>query len=176
MAPRILLCGDVLGRLNQLFKRVSSVSNSLSLSLCVCFFRVLIYELEALQWTQWVLFQVNKSAGPFDALLCVGQFFPDSPEQVDEFMSYIEGGSHIPLPTYFIGDYGVAAPKILSAASKDPANRGFKMDGFRVCDNLYWLKGSGKFHLFGMHLLPILTLFYSVSMLISKMLRINYNC
>jgi len=30
MAPRILLCGDVLGRLNQLFKRVSSVSLTLS--------------------------------------------------------------------------------------------------------------------------------------------------
>ncbi|KAK7388197.1 hypothetical protein VNO78_23006 [Psophocarpus tetragonolobus] len=117
MAPRILLCGDVLGRLNQLFKRVSSVS---------------------------------KSAGPFDALLCVGQFFPDSPDQLDEFMTYIEGGSHIPLPTYFIGDYGVAAPKVLLQASKDSANRGFKMDGFKVCDNLYWLKGSGKFPLFGL--------------------------
>ena len=33
MAPRILLCGDVLGRLSQLFKRVSSVPLSLSLSL-----------------------------------------------------------------------------------------------------------------------------------------------
>ncbi|KAK7265375.1 hypothetical protein RJT34_32994 [Clitoria ternatea] len=117
MAPRILLCGDVLGRLNQLFKRVSSV---------------------------------NKSAGPFDALLCVGQFFPDSPDQVDEFTAFLEGGSHIPLPTYFIGDYGLAAPKILSQASKDPANRGFKMDGFKVRDNLYWLKGSGKFYLFGL--------------------------
>ncbi|CAK8564045.1 unnamed protein product [Lathyrus sativus] len=117
MAPRILLCGDVFGRLNQLFKRVSSV---------------------------------NKSAGPFDALLCVGQFFPDSPELLDDFMSYIEGASHIPLPTYFIGDYGVAAPKVLMAATKDSANRGFKMDGFKVCDNLYWLKGSGKFNLFGL--------------------------
>ncbi|XP_061361526.1 zinc finger CCCH domain-containing protein 64 isoform X2 [Gastrolobium bilobum] len=117
MAPRILLCGDVLGHLNQLFKRVSSV---------------------------------NKSAGPFDAVLCVGQFFPESPEQVDEMMAYIEGGSQIPLPTYFIGDYGVAAPKILLSASKDIANRGFKMDGLKVCDNLYWLKGSGKFSLFGL--------------------------
>ncbi|WJX96524.1 hypothetical protein P8452_77720 [Trifolium repens] len=117
MAPRILLCGDVFGRLNQLFKRVSSV---------------------------------NKSAGPFDALLCVGQFFPDSPDLLDEFMAYIEGGSHIPLPTYFIGDYGVAAPKILLAASKDSANLGFKMDGLKVCDNLFWLKGSGKFNLFGL--------------------------
>ncbi|CAJ1941685.1 unnamed protein product [Sphenostylis stenocarpa] len=117
MAPRILLCGDVLGRLNQLFKRVSSVS---------------------------------KSAGPFDALLCVGQFFPDSPEQLEEFTAFIEGGSQIPLPTYFVGDYGVAAPKFLLQASKDSANRGFMMDGFKVCDNLYWLKGSGKFPLFGL--------------------------
>jgi len=30
MAPRILLCGDVLGRLSQLFKRVSSVSLTVS--------------------------------------------------------------------------------------------------------------------------------------------------
>ncbi|QCD80291.1 hypothetical protein DEO72_LG2g612 [Vigna unguiculata] len=117
MAPRILLCGDVLGRLSQLFKRVSSVS---------------------------------KSAGPFDALLCVGQFFPDSPEQLEEFTAYIEGGSPIPLPTYFVGDYGVAAPKFLLQASKDSANRGFMMDGFKVCHNLYWLKGSGKFPLFGL--------------------------
>ncbi|MED6216467.1 hypothetical protein PIB30_008167 [Stylosanthes scabra] len=117
MPPRILLCGDVLGRLNQLFKRVSSV---------------------------------NKSAGPFDALLCVGQFFPNSPEQLDELTAYVEGRSQIPIPTYFIGDYGVGAAKVLLAASKDSANRGFKMDGLRVCDNLFWLKGSGNFSLFGL--------------------------
>ncbi|KAF2551307.1 hypothetical protein F2Q68_00036682 [Brassica cretica] len=29
---------------------------------------------------------VSKSAGPFDALICVGQFFPDSPELLDEFL------------------------------------------------------------------------------------------
>ncbi|XXG46025.1 hypothetical protein AAC387_Pa02g0966 [Persea americana] len=112
--PRILLCGDVLGRLNQLFKRVSSV---------------------------------NKSAGPFDALFCVGQFFPDSSDLLDEFSQYLEGHSQIPLPTYFIGDYGVGAVKYLSAASKNPANLGFKTDGLKICDNLYWLKGSGKFTL-----------------------------
>ncbi|KAL6496525.1 hypothetical protein OROGR_029783 [Orobanche gracilis] len=111
-APRILLCGDVLGRLSQLFKRVSSV---------------------------------NKSAGPFDALLCVGQFFPDSAAQLDEFNEYIEGRSKIPIPTYFIGDYGVEAAKVLSATAKDSANLGFKMDGLKVCENLYWLRGSGKF-------------------------------
>ncbi|XP_038699803.1 zinc finger CCCH domain-containing protein 64 [Tripterygium wilfordii] len=115
--PRILLCGDVLGRLNQLFKRVQSV---------------------------------NKSAGPFDALLCVGQFFPDSPELLEEFMDYIEGSSQISLPTYFIGDYGIGAPKVLSAASKNLAHLGFKMDGLKICENLYWLKGSGNFTLHGL--------------------------
>ncbi|XP_024017167.1 zinc finger CCCH domain-containing protein 64 [Morus notabilis] len=115
--PRILLCGDVLGRLNQLFKRVASV---------------------------------NKSAGPFDALLCVGQFFPDSPDRLAEFADYLEGRSEIPLPTYFIGDYGIAAAKFLLAASKDPANQGFKMDGLKIRENLFWLKGSGKFTLHGL--------------------------
>ncbi|TYK10083.1 zinc finger CCCH domain-containing protein 64 isoform X3 [Cucumis melo var. makuwa] len=115
--PRILLCGDVFGRLNQLYKRVISV---------------------------------NKSAGPFDALLCVGQFFPDSTDQLDEFMDYVEGRSVIPLSTYFIGDYGVGAAKVLLASSKDSANQGFKMDGLKICGNLHWLKGSGKFTLHGL--------------------------
>ncbi|KAL0345098.1 UNVERIFIED_CONTAM: Zinc finger CCCH domain-containing protein 64 [Sesamum radiatum] len=100
-APRILLCGDALGRLAQLFKRVSS-------------------------------------------------FFPDSAEQLEEFNDYIEGRSKIPIPTYFIGDYGVGVVKVLSAVAKDSANLGFKMDGLKVCENLFWLRGSGKFLLHGL--------------------------
>lgn len=96
------------------------------------------------------MFQVNKSAGPFDSLFCVGQFFPDETDRLDELMDYIEGRAQIPLPTYFIGDYGAGAAKVLSAASKNSANQGFKMDGFKICDNLFWLKGSGKFTLHGM--------------------------
>lgn len=95
------------------------------------------------------LFQVNKSAGPFDALLCVGQFFPDSPDQLQELMEFIENRSQVPLPTYFIGDYGVGTTKVLVAASRDSANQGFKLDGFKICNNLFWLKGSGKFTLQG---------------------------
>ncbi|KAJ9547892.1 hypothetical protein OSB04_020435 [Centaurea solstitialis] len=115
--PRILLCGDPLGNLNQLFKRVSSV---------------------------------NKSAGPFDALLCVGQFFPESSDRLEELNEYVEGRKNVPIPTYFIGDYGVGAAKVLSAAAKETGNQGFKMDGLKVRDNLYWLKGSGKFTLNGL--------------------------
>ncbi|KAL7589477.1 hypothetical protein Lser_V15G38867 [Lactuca serriola] len=110
--PRILLTGDPLGHLNQLFKRVSSV---------------------------------NKSTGPFDAVLCVGQFFPESSEHLEELTEYVEGRKNIPLPTYFIGDYGAGAAKVLSAAAKETGNQGFKMDGLKIRDNLYWLKGSGKF-------------------------------
>ncbi|XP_010545352.1 PREDICTED: zinc finger CCCH domain-containing protein 64 [Tarenaya hassleriana] len=117
MAPRILLCGDALGRLNQLFKRVQSVS---------------------------------KSAGPFDALFCVGQFFPDSPELLEEFSDYVEGRVQIPIPTYFTGDYGVGAAKVLSLASRKASNQGFKMDGLEICHNLFWLRGSGKFTLHGL--------------------------
>ncbi|KAI7724501.1 hypothetical protein M8C21_028982 [Ambrosia artemisiifolia] len=115
--PRILLCGDPVGHLNQLFKRVSSV---------------------------------NKSAGPFDALLCVGQFFPDSSDRLEELTEYVDGRKNIPLPTYFIGDYGAGAVKVLTAAAKESCNLGFKMDGLKIRDNLFWLKGSGKFVLHGL--------------------------
>nr|XP_043616736.1 zinc finger CCCH domain-containing protein 64 [Erigeron canadensis] len=115
--PRILLSGDPIGHLNQLFKRVSSV---------------------------------NKSTGPFDALLCVGQFFPESSQGLDELTEYIDGRKNIPLPTYFIGDYGAGAVKVLSAAAKETGNQGFKMDGLKITDNLFWLKGSGKFTLHGL--------------------------
>lgn len=80
----------------------------------------------------------------------MGQFFPDSPDRLGEVADYLEGRSEIPLPTYFVGDYGVGAAKFLLAASKDPANQGFKMDGLKIRENLYWLKGSGKFTLHGM--------------------------
>ncbi|KAM0026666.1 putative transcription factor C3H family [Helianthus debilis subsp. tardiflorus] len=115
--PRILLCGDPIGHLNQLFKRVTSV---------------------------------NKSTGPFDALLCVGQFFPDSSDRLEELTEYVDGRKNIPLPTYFIGDYGAGAVKVLTAAAKENGNLGFKMDGLKIRDNLFWLKGSGKFVLHGL--------------------------
>ena len=65
-------------------------------------------------------------------------------------MDYVEGRSVIPLSTYFIGDYGVGAAKVLLASSRDSGNQGFKMDGLKICANLHWLKGSGKFTLQGM--------------------------
>ncbi|KAI3694413.1 hypothetical protein L1987_77378 [Smallanthus sonchifolius] len=42
------------------------------------------------------------------------------------------------------------AVKVLSAAAKESGNLGFKMDGLKIRDNLFWLKGSGKFTLHGL--------------------------
>uniref|UniRef100_A0A6V7QTD5 C3H1-type domain-containing protein n=1 Tax=Ananas comosus var. bracteatus TaxID=296719 RepID=A0A6V7QTD5_ANACO len=119
-SPRILLCGDVFGRLHHLFKRVHSV---------------------------------NQSTGPFDALLCVGQFFADSPDRPDELSDYVDGRAAVPIPTYFTGDYGVGAARVLSAAAKRFPDRGFATDGVELCPNLYWLKGSGRFSLQGLQFL-----------------------
>eukprot|EP00249_Psilotum_nudum_P020073 c27549_g1_i1 orf=3-1673(-) len=117
MAPRILLCGDVLGRFNHLFKRVSAV---------------------------------NKANGPFDALLCVGQFFPIDNSDTTEMMEYIGGKKEIILPTFFIGDYGEGAELMLLSAKSRAVTFGPTMDGISICDNLYWLKGSGIFDLHGL--------------------------
>ncbi|KAM0892668.1 hypothetical protein ACQ4PT_025596 [Festuca glaucescens] len=117
--PRILLAGDAHGRLHQLFKRVKSV---------------------------------NQSTGPFNALLCVGQFF--SPEVGEEdsppgdFADYLEGRAAVPIPTYFTGDYGPTAPRLLSKAAADA--RGFAPGGIQICPNLFWLRGSALFNLHGL--------------------------
>ena len=67
-----------------------------------------------------------------------------------ELADCVEGPSGVPLPTYFVDDYGVGSVKFLLAVAKDSANLRFKMDGLRICENLFWLKGSGKFTLHGL--------------------------
>ncbi|MCO5571469.1 hypothetical protein L7F22_025209 [Adiantum nelumboides] len=94
--------------------------------------------------------QVNKANGPFDALFCVGQFFPDDPSHIDEVKPFVEGNIDIPLPTYFIGDYGEVAGMVLSAAKQKAKEIGLVFEGVSVCNNLYWLKGSGILHLKGL--------------------------
>jgi hypothetical protein len=93
---------------------------------------------------------VNQSTGPFHALLCVGQFFsPEgaaegSPEDVTD---YLEGRASVPIPTYFTGDYGPAAPRLLSKAAAGA--RGFAPGGIEICPNVFWLRGSNRFTLHG---------------------------
>jgi hypothetical protein len=97
---------------------------------------------------------VNQSTGPFNALLCVGQFF--SPEVGEEdsppgdVADYLEGRAAVPIPTYFTGDYGPTAPRPLSKAAAD--HRGFAPGGIQICPNLFWLRGSALFNLHGLSL------------------------
>ncbi|KAL2613506.1 hypothetical protein R1flu_025198 [Riccia fluitans] len=116
-APRILIAGDVHGRLPALFKRVLSV---------------------------------NKSNGPFDALLCVGQFFPSDPSGIEGMQKYVDGMEPVPLPTYFTGNYGEGASMLLSASKQKAAQAGVSMEGIPVCHNLTWLIGSGILNLHGL--------------------------
>nr|UBY07291.1 NBS-LRR disease resistance protein [Dasypyrum villosum] len=98
--------------------------------------------------------EVNQSTGPFHALLCVGQFF--SPEVAEgdsppgDVADYLEGRAAVPIPTYFTGDYGPTAPRLLSKAAADA--RGFNPGGIEICPNLFWLRGSALFNLHGLSL------------------------
>ncbi|TVU09313.1 hypothetical protein EJB05_42777 [Eragrostis curvula] len=91
---------------------------------------------------------VNQSTGPFHALLCVGQFFSPDGDAEGDVADYIDGRAAVPIPTYFTGDYGPAAPRLLSKAAA--AARGFSPDGIEICPNLFWLRGSNRFTLHGL--------------------------
>ena len=70
----------------------------------------------------------------------MGQFFPDDGNDIDEITELVEGKQELPLPTYFVGDYGATAGAILSSA-KSKSSLG--TEGVPLCKNLIWLKGSG---------------------------------
>jgi len=92
---------------------------------------------------------VNKTNGPFDSVFCVGQFFPNDGGSVEELEGYFAGEKPIPLPTYFIGDYGEGANSLLATARAKALEMGFSIDGVSVCENLSYLKGSGILNLKG---------------------------
>ncbi|TYJ29597.1 hypothetical protein E1A91_A06G078800v1, partial [Gossypium mustelinum] len=89
-------------------------------------------------------------AGPFDALFCGVSLFPDEPDRLDELMDYVERRAQVSSPDLLHRRLRSWCTQGLSAVSRNSANQGFKMDGFKVCDNLFWLKGSGKFTFHGL--------------------------
>ncbi|XP_056630203.1 CWF19-like protein 1 homolog [Diorhabda sublineata] len=94
---KILLCGDVEGKFDTLFKRVESI---------------------------------NKKSGPFDCLLCVGNFFGINNRQ---FISYKLGDKKVPIPTYILG------------ANKEDHVTEYPADDsqFELCPNVYYLGKRG---------------------------------
>lgn len=78
----------------------------------------------------------------------MGQFFPDVGKDIDEISELIEGKLELPIPTYFVGDYGASASAILSAA-KSKSSLG--SEEVSLCKNLIWLKGSGILNVQGQY-------------------------
>ncbi|KAJ8960251.1 hypothetical protein NQ318_003976 [Aromia moschata] len=94
---KILLCGDVEGRFEALFKRVETI---------------------------------NKKSGPFDLLLCVGNFFGINNK---DFIPYRIGDKKVPIPTYILG------PNQEDHVSQYPSDD----SEFELCNNMYYLGKRG---------------------------------
>ncbi|XP_023292578.2 CWF19-like protein 1 homolog [Lucilia cuprina] len=46
---------------------------------------------------------INKKSGPFEILLCVGDFFSEDSKQNEELIAYRNGHKYIAIPTYILG-------------------------------------------------------------------------
>ncbi|EKX45758.1 hypothetical protein GUITHDRAFT_138633 [Guillardia theta CCMP2712] len=114
--PKVLVCGDAQGNLDELFNRVATV---------------------------------NAKNGPFDMLLCAGEFFSsadvggeddDQPNYVDQDplkeKEYVTGAKKAPLPTYFICGKGIAHLRWVEEVAKNIfflGNHGIReLHGLRV--------------------------------------------
>lgn len=75
---------------------------------------------------------INKKSGPFDFLLCVGNFFGDSNIELEP---YKNGMRHISVPTYIIG------PNVESDVEHYP-----DIDGCEICPNLTYLGRRGLYN------------------------------
>jgi hypothetical protein len=63
--------------------------------------------------------QVHKTHGPFDMVLCAGNFFGDqaSYEDLASFFEFIKGTRSIPIPTYIVSDDFTQYPAVRDAVS-----------------------------------------------------------
>jgi hypothetical protein len=77
-------------------------------------------------------------------LLCVGQFFPAQGGATSDLKEYLEGRKAVPLPTYFIGDYGFGS-EIIQAKTAESTGTG----PVEICRNLSFLGRAGIVELFG---------------------------
>ncbi|XP_015599550.1 CWF19-like protein 1 [Cephus cinctus] len=74
---------------------------------------------------------INKKNGPFDYLLCVGNFFGENNEELEIYKSK---GKNIPIPTYIIGP------------NKDRDVKHYPdMNGCEICPNLIFLGKRGLY-------------------------------
>ncbi|XP_073847741.1 CWF19-like protein 1 homolog [Musca autumnalis] len=79
---------------------------------------------------------INKKAGPFEILLCVGDFFSEDEKQNEELIAYKNGHKHIPIPTYILGPNNKNVLKYYENTE----------DG-EICSNLTYLGKRGLYTL-----------------------------
>ncbi|XP_028132527.1 CWF19-like protein 1 homolog [Diabrotica virgifera virgifera] len=75
---------------------------------------------------------INKKSGPFDCLLCVGNFFGINNK---EFIPYKLGDKKIPIPTYILG------PNKQEHVDEYPSDE----SQFEICNNVYYLGKRGVY-------------------------------
>uniref|UniRef100_A0A1A7WIS1 CWF19-like protein 1 n=1 Tax=Iconisemion striatum TaxID=60296 RepID=A0A1A7WIS1_9TELE len=77
---------------------------------------------------------IQKKAGQFDLLLCVGEFFGATPEAEAEWQQYKTGAKKAPIHTYILG-----------AASQDTVRNFSTSDGCELAENITYLGRRGVF-------------------------------
>lgn len=77
---------------------------------------------------------IQKKAGQFDLLLCVGEFFGTTPEAEEEWQHYKTGSKKAPIHTYILGAASQEVTKYFSNAS-----------GCELCENITYLGRQGVF-------------------------------
>ncbi|KAK7896813.1 hypothetical protein WMY93_022138 [Mugilogobius chulae] len=77
---------------------------------------------------------IQKKAGPFDLLLCVGDFFGTTPEADEEWQQYKSGARKAPIHTYILG-----------AASQEMIKHFSSASGCELCENITYLGRQGVF-------------------------------
>ncbi|XP_033845590.1 CWF19-like protein 1 [Periophthalmus magnuspinnatus] len=77
---------------------------------------------------------IQKKAGPFDLLLCVGDFFGTTPEADAEWQQYKTGAKTAPIHTYILG-----------AASQEMTKYFSNACGSELCENITYLGRQGVF-------------------------------
>lgn len=77
---------------------------------------------------------INKKAGPFDLLLCVGNFFGINNT---EYLPFLNGSKKVPIPTYILGPNKEDHLKFYPAEESD------------ICENLYYLGKRGLYSVSG---------------------------
>ncbi|XP_033102373.1 CWF19-like protein 1 [Anneissia japonica] len=77
--------------------------------------------------------KVNKKAGPFEALFCVGSFFSSSEKSKTEWLKYENKQAKAPLPTYVLG---ANKPEVTGMFSKS-------CNGYEMAENITYLGRKG---------------------------------